>query len=537
VHRTSPQLYLATTVPRTRAWGRDGLVLLPVGLVLLMLAACLVRTSGMPAIQGTMQRDESRLLLASQGILAHGLPVLPDGFLYTRGLLPAYINAAIYSIFGVSDHTSRLASIVASTLLVLAVYRLGFLAGGQRPAIVAAIIVAFSPPLVLQSREGWLYSLFLLWMALALGWLVRDQPGDRLRAGLATVAALLTHELAVLLIPVALLLDVGRAWDVRRSRARSAAVARCWPSSWRSVVLFWTIVLAGVAALAALALSLRAPTLGGSTVEIREFLRPGLDPRGLQSSLRILTDWHPWLLPIAVLGLPLTRAGWRSSLAGRGMMPCLLMALVVLGFTSFGLVRRGEPRYMLAVVPFLAVVAAVSLDRVGPRIVGACLGLSRPRASRHVIRLTLLVLLVAVNLDPLRLRAEAEAHAPLNTWLQAMDDRAPTDLFATFAPTITSRYLGRTDFWLRPEGYSKYVWADQSPRRDIHTGAIVIRSTAELRRLVLLPYRGRTLWVLLTGETAEESSKEMRGISRYLLSLASETRRPADGRLVLKLQL
>jgi hypothetical protein len=303
------------------------------------------------------------------------------------------------------------------------------------------------------------------------------------------------------------------------------------------VLTFWTIVLMGVAALATLALSLRAPTLGGSTVEIREYLRPGLDLRGLQSSLQILTGWHPWLLPIAVLGLPPTRAGWRSSLAGRGMMPCLLMALVILGFNSFGLVRRGEPRYLLAIVPFLAVVAAVSLHRAGPRIVAVLLGQRRPGTSRHLIRLVLLLLLVvAVNLEPLRLRAEAQQHAPPSTWLQAMDDRAPTDLFATFAPTITSRYLGRVDFWLRSSGYSKYVWAGKRPLRDIHTGAVVIRNTTELQQLMLHPNRGRTVWVLLTGDTDEESSREMRAISRHLLSIAAETRRPADGRLVLKIQ-
>jgi 4-amino-4-deoxy-L-arabinose transferase-like glycosyltransferase len=482
-----------------------------------------------------MQRDESRLLLASHGILEHGLPVLPDGFLYTRGLLPAYLNAAIFALIGTSDQSARLASLVASTLLVQAVYRLGFLAGGQRPGLIAATIVAFSPPLVLQSREVWLYSLLLLWMVLALGWLVRDEPGDRLRAGLATVAALLTHELAVLLIPVALLLDAGRVWHATHARTREPVPARRWPTSGRSLALFWVIALAGVVVLATLSLVHRAPTLGGSTVEIREFLRPGLDVRGLQSSLRILVDWHPWLLPVAALGLPLTRANWRLLLTGRGMMACLLMVLVILGFNSFGLVRRGEPRYMLAIVPFLAIVAAVSLDRAGPKIVEACLRLSWTRTSRHIVRLALLLLLVAVNLDPIRLHAEART-AP-NTWLQAMDDRAPTDLFATFAPTITGRYLGRADFWLRPDGYAKYVWADQMPRRDIHTGALVIRSTAELRRLVLQPYRGRTVWVLLTGETEKESSQEMRAISRYLLSLASETRRPADGRLVLKLQL
>ena len=46
-------------------------------------------------------------------------------------------------------------------------------------------------------------------------------------------------------------------------------------------------------------------------------------------------------------------------------MPCLLMLLAVVTFNSFGLVRRGESRYMLMAIPFLAIVAAVSLDGRG----------------------------------------------------------------------------------------------------------------------------------------------------------------------------
>ena len=117
-------------------------------LVLVTLAACLVRASGIPIVQGTMGRDEARLALAARGILEHGLPILDGGFVYTRGLLPAYINAATFAILGPSDQAAKLSDLVFGTLLVVAVYRLGRLAGGRRPAMAAAIIVAFSPPLV-----------------------------------------------------------------------------------------------------------------------------------------------------------------------------------------------------------------------------------------------------------------------------------------------------------------------------------------------------------------------------------------------------
>ena len=496
-------------------------------LLLVTAAACLVRASGVPVVQGTMGRDEARLALAARGILEHGLPILEGGFLYTRGLVPAYLNATTFAILGPTDQTAKLTDLLFSTLLVLAVYRLGRLAGGRRPAMAAAIIVAFSPPLVLQGREAWLYNTSLLWTALALGWLVRDEPGDRVRAGLAALVALLSHELAVLFVPVALAIDLGRAWTARRKSS--------FPG--RSVIVFWAILLAGTSAVCILSLMLRAPTLGGPTTEIREYLRPGFDLRGLESTIEILGSWHPWLLPVAILGLPLTRSSWRAWIAGRGVAPCLLMVLAIVAFNSFGLVRRGESRYVLAAIPFLAVVAAVSLDRVGPSIVAALSGRRRLGHARHITRFALLTVLVAVSLDPARLLADAQSRAVANTWVQAVAGRAPDDLVVSFAPTLTSHYLGKTDFWLRTEMYSKYVWADRPPYRDVHTGAIVIRSPAEFERLLLVPYQGRTAWVVLAGPPGSEGSREMRELTRQLGALAVETRRPADGRVVLRLQL
>ena len=41
-------------------WDRMRLVGAPAGLLLLTLAACLVRAGGLPAVQGTMGRDEAR---------------------------------------------------------------------------------------------------------------------------------------------------------------------------------------------------------------------------------------------------------------------------------------------------------------------------------------------------------------------------------------------------------------------------------------------------------------------------------------------
>ncbi|MCC6176621.1 MAG: hypothetical protein IT305_15035 [Chloroflexi bacterium] len=545
-------------------------------LLVLTLAACWVRAVGLPTVQGTMGRDEARLALAARGILEHGLPILPDGLLYTRGLLPAYAEAAAFAVGGFSDQIARLPAIVAGTLLVPAVFWLTRLRGGNAPALAAAAIVAFAQPLVLQSREAWLYSWLLLWLVLAIGWLVRDAPGDRLRAGFAALAALFSHELAVLLVPVAALLELARIAHRYRPASRPSLTtmrggvgrggqphhafprdgtqqneSSQWNQRWRrriavppDALLFWGMLLLGVATVGGLSLALRAPTAAGSTAEVREYLRPGFDLAGLAATLTILGGWHAWLLPAAALAIPLTRTDARRLLAGRRAGPLLLMTLAIIAFNGFGLVRRGESRYVLPALPFLAAVASLALWRVGPRIAAVLAGssvASRSRAgqpaARSIVAGALLVLLVLGGIDPGRLIADAQIRMVANTWVQAVADRRPNDLIVSFAPTLTTHYLGRTDVWLRAEGYEKYTWADETPPRDVHSGAIVVRDLDDLNQLLVQPNRGRIAWVILAGEPDRESSPRTRAVARALLARASEVRRPTDGRVILKVRL
>ena len=149
----------------------------------------------------------------------------------------------------------------------------------------------------------------------------------------------------------------------------------------------------------------------------------------------------------------------------------------------------------------------------------------------------MLIGLLAVTLDPARLLTDAQARQVSTTWVQGMAGLEPADLVVSFAPTLTSHYLGRTDFWLRSEGYAKYVWAGRTPLRDVHTGAIVLRTPAEVERLLLQPNVGRTVWVVLAGDPSTETSRGMRELAQQLAGLAVETRRPADGRVVLRIQL
>src|SRR5215217_5835286 len=139
-------------------------VRLPVlaALLVLVAMAVAVRLNGLDWRDGDLGTDEARLTLAAKGVLATGLPILPSGRLYTRGLVTAYATAPSIALFGVHDWSARLPGIVAGVLLVPAVFLLANAVAGTVPALAAAFLVVVSAPLVAWSRQAWPPATFLL---------------------------------------------------------------------------------------------------------------------------------------------------------------------------------------------------------------------------------------------------------------------------------------------------------------------------------------------------------------------------------------
>lgn len=533
-----------------RALGWNGSPAVGLGLLIVIGAACVLRAGGLPDVPGTLARDESRLALAARGMLEQGFPLMPGGIVYTRGLLPAAIEAGVFALLGVSDQAARLPALVAGTLVIPATYWLARPLVGGWPALAAAAIVALSPPLIEIAREAWLYSWLTLWTLVCLGWLVRARRDPcvepRLYAGLAFTAAALSHELALLLLPAVALADALARYRVRPSRAAKQpplplGEGRSGESSpgsskstWPALKAFWIPAL--LAALAALFLTalLRAPTGGGGGSEFSSYLRTAVDFRGLLSTLRLVGAHHPWLAPVASVALAvlLARARWRSAI----WLP-LLAAILILVFNGLVLTRRGHPRDIQALLPLLAILACYATWRFGPFLLGAAMGarLARRRERLLGAGLTLLLVVASVNIGGLWSVARPPSPAP--TWLQAMAAYQPDDLIMSFAPTESSHALGVTDFWLRPNGFSRYVWSGPAPFRDVYTGAVVIRNVRDLEILVLTPHPGRTLWVIAQRSPPAEQRMAIGEILARLAPLVTDELPTNDGSRVLRIRM
>ena len=159
-----------------------------VAALVLVAGSCEIRRPGYSV-------DEEFTEFAVRGILTHGLPILPSGLLYDRGLAYSYASA-------IAD--GRAVSLVCAALTVLLSFLVVRRHIGAPAGSLAAMLVATSVPFWATATTARFYSAFLMLLVAALG--VFGSVGAMLAIAFL---ARLTHELAFLLVLIPLL---GRSW-------------------------------------------------------------------------------------------------------------------------------------------------------------------------------------------------------------------------------------------------------------------------------------------------------------------------------------
>ncbi|HVG86872.1 MAG TPA: glycosyltransferase family 39 protein, partial [Vicinamibacterales bacterium] len=179
--------------------------------------AGVVIVAGAPALfRPGYSPDEEFTVFAVRGIRAHGLPLLPSGLLYDRGLLYSYVSWLARAATGLELPAFRGVSLLCSASVLSLFYALVRRVASPAAGVVAAMLVGMSLPFWAVATTGRFYAPFLLTCLGILVFLARG-PRAELRwaspggtwlplAGLALLSRL-THELAftLLAIPVAAL--------------------------------------------------------------------------------------------------------------------------------------------------------------------------------------------------------------------------------------------------------------------------------------------------------------------------------------------
>ena len=431
--------------------------------------------------------DEYSTLLAVQGILRQGTPLLPSGFFYGNDPLYSYIATGIATLWPDALTAVRFLSLLASLAAIALTYRMGCSLFSIQTGMLAASFLALSPAAVLWGGRGRAYALETL-LALIAFWLFyrgawEEQALWRRLGLLALVAAVFTHPEAALLLPglaMAVSLLQGFRWWLRLDRILEFVLA--------SAAVMARVLLQHVAARGDLGgfdtITDARPTFG-----LLANWQGGLETVGnffLASPMLPATI----LALLAVLVLGLGSKGDRRAYPVRFL--AITLATIVLQMALLIGGTWQSTRYLLFAAPLLFLLAGAGLEVLASWLA--------PRLPRVAATAAVVVIAVVALLPSL-----PEAVQAANTTEIAYDlafdhveaHWTPGDRLATLAPAAAWTSLGRADYFVLGKDYEEFVWRKDGQWYDRWTGAPLIRTATELQAaLDEAEAAGFTLWLV-----------------------------------------
>lgn len=166
---------------------------------MLLFAGIWVRFQGLGSVG--LHGDEETMAMATLDILRDGIPNLPSGMLYPRGLTELYLMAGSVWLFGESEWAFRLPSALCGVALIGLAWMAGrrFLQPRWNLAFVAS--VAFLPDMIEYSQTARMYIFLLAAVAGCMACLFEWERSGRQRwlvgAVLALIVGIELHTLAV----------------------------------------------------------------------------------------------------------------------------------------------------------------------------------------------------------------------------------------------------------------------------------------------------------------------------------------------------
>lgn len=104
--------------------------------------------------------EEPIHIYAAKGIIENGDPILPSGDQYRRSLLFTKTVALSFKVLGVTKFSARLPSVIFSILSIVILYIFGKNYFNKKTAIIASLLMAFSPFEIVWARMCRMYSMY-----------------------------------------------------------------------------------------------------------------------------------------------------------------------------------------------------------------------------------------------------------------------------------------------------------------------------------------------------------------------------------------
>jgi hypothetical protein len=189
---------------------------------LAILAAVVLLAGATELTRAGYSPDEEFTVFAVDGIVADGLPILPSGLLYDRGVAYSYASRLARAVSGSQLPAYRAVSLLSAVAAIAIVFALVRRLSSTTAALLAALLVATSIPFWAAATTGRFYALFFALYAAVLWCLTRTPVSVRGLIALA-VFSRWTHELAFTLVAVPLACAILDTASERRKWLRAAA--------------------------------------------------------------------------------------------------------------------------------------------------------------------------------------------------------------------------------------------------------------------------------------------------------------------------
>lgn len=461
-------------------------------------------------------------ILAAQGILDHGYPLLPSDFLYHRGYIPHYLLAGSIGFFGLNDFSIMLPNLLMALGSLWLVYLFARDVIG-RPwvgVVTAAALMGLSiEAFYATSPRMYMALQFFTMLAVYSGWrgYVLDEPRFRLLAIVSIGAAILSHrEGAALLVavPAALLVIV---WITRHKLGPLLSAQSL------GAVLVLVLIAAFVVVYAPPATIPQITSHGGQDPG---YLRLSLDLSSLSTTATESGQAMPFglsFLPIALFLVAMTTR-WRRREWHPGPTYALVL-FTILALTVATVIQMGA-RFWLFIMPLYFLLAftsvAVLVEDHGPRVEAwfrrslttRLAGFSLLGVGIAAI-LGVLLVLAGDSWDLARKAAGSPCGGELWACGKGIEahygnlraDIGPSDVVVSSNPWVTSYYLGRVDAYLRERVGEDDTYAPFASESDEYFGVRLIDTLGELQDLLV---EERRVWVITDEKVGWASSPQTR---------------------------
>lgn len=473
--------------------------------------------------QRSITGDDGLSILAAEGVLEHGYPKLPSGFIYYRACVPSYLLAGSILLFGLNDFSIMLPSLLLALGSLFFVYLLattlfarpmvGILAGALLVILQVQTFYATSPRMYMALQFFTVLAVYGAWRGYVKGigkfqWITI----------LATACAIFSHKQGgslLVALPVSVLVV---RWMQGRDRPR----------------INHLLALGGMVVLCSIYYVAAVHRLPGSVPHIA--VHGGQDPGFVGLSLNP-AQWfgHAIALeraiPLGVLFAPIVVFLGCSALRARhvGVNQGIVFALLVFLIYALALttvVRQFQLRFWILALPIYALLLGISAatlrDQFGPTNPDRPFRRVPNRAVLCGILGTWVLTVLAVSsavFGATRYRdGVMQAYGRPSSEMRCGQDIeavyaelrpavAPDDIVVSSNPWVTRYYLGRVDAFLRERKTNEGEFAAFRSPTDEYFGIPLIDTPSELEELRASP---RRVWIIADYKIDKYSSQRTR---------------------------